>query len=406
MAGALLLAIAFTLPIWPALAWILAILLLLIAAVNAVRTGSGFAPPSVGSPVFWAILFYALHVIGMGWTTNIGFGLFDLESKAPLLVFALLVGLLRLKRTLAEVLLFVFASGGAVAVSWHLIAAVIRYAMGTASASVEFYSSAFSAPVHPSYLALYLCVAIAAWCLTDHHSRLPRVLDVAVFLLLCTGVVLCGSKAGWLVVAVLLPTVLWIRWRDRWTRLLVMGAMAPTIGLGAGLVAFSPNVRDRVVEAWKAGQERRVDVDATTSSAVRWVTWNAAITVFKQAPALGAGTGDVKDELLKRYAEAGQVHALEKRLNAHNQFLQSAACLGLPGLLSLLAWMLLPVVRWRSAGALAVVMSVIAIANLLVESMLEVQAGTVFIGFILICMPLQRAHVDLRDNKRPAESTT
>lgn len=406
MAGALLLVMAFVLPIWPALAWILAILLLLVAGVNAVRASRGFARTSVGSPVFWAILFYALHVIGMGWTTNIGFGLFDLESKAPLLVFSLLACLLRLKRTVAEVLLFVFASGGAVAVSWHVVAAMSRIAMGTGSASVEFYSSAFSAPVHPSYLALYLCVAIAAWCLTDHHSRLPRMLDVTVFLLLCTGVVLSGSKAGWLVLVMLLPIVLWSRWQDRWTRLLVMGAMAPTIGLGAGLVAFSPNVRDRVVEAWNAGQERRVDADATTSSAVRWVTWNAAITVFKQSPVFGTGTGDVKDELLKRYAEAGQVHALEKRLNAHNQFLQSAACLGLPGLLSLLAWMLVPLVRWRSVGVLAVVMSVITIANLLVESMLEVQAGTVFIGFILLCMPLQGVHGDLRDHNWPPESTT
>lgn len=406
MAGALLLVMAFALPIWPALAWILAILLLLVAGVNAVRASRGFARPSVGSPVFWAILFYALHVIGMGWTTNIGFGLFDLESKAPLLVFALLACLLRFDRAVAGVLLFVFAAGSAVAVFWHLIAAISRIAMGTGSASVEFYSSAFTVPVHPSYLALYLCVAIAAWCLTEHHGRLPRALDVAVFLLLCTGVVLCGSKAGWLVLAVLLPIVLWIRWQDRWTRVLIMGAIAPTIGLGAGLVAFSPNVRDRVVEAWNAGQERRVDVDATTSSAVRWVTWNAAITVFKQAPALGTGTGDVKDELLKRYAEAGQVHAWEKRLNAHNQFLQSAACLGLPGLLSLLAWMLLPVVRWHLAGALAVILSVITIANLLVESMLEVQAGTVFIGFILLCMPLRGDHDDLRDQLSPPAGRT
>ncbi|MBL7984192.1 MAG: hypothetical protein JNM91_04300 [Flavobacteriales bacterium] len=74
--------------------------------------------------------------------------------------------------------------------------------------------------------------------------------------------------------------------------------------------------------------------------------------------------------------------------------------------MSLLAWMLLPVVRWRSAGALAVIMSVITIANLLVESMLEVQAGTVFIGFILLCMPLRGDHDDLRDQLSPPAGRT
>ncbi|MBL4734406.1 MAG: O-antigen ligase family protein, partial [Flavobacteriales bacterium] len=96
----------------------------------------------------------------------------------------------------------------------------------------------------------------------------------------------------------------------------------------------------------------------------------------------GVGTGDVKDELIARYAENGLTGIVEKRLNAHNQFLQSFAALGIFGFLSLLIALLAAAIYAIKRKNLVYFMFVIIIiVNALTESILEVQAGIVFYTF-------------------------
>ena len=388
-AAALLMSMALVLPFAPGVAWplgALALVLLLVRLIQG-RGGLRWRWPCVGEPAFWATVFYLLHVIGMAWSSNAGFGLFDLDIKSPLLVFALLVCVAPPNQRGREGLLFAFVMGCVGAVLIHTGAAAFRVINDrTLSVAQEFYSSAFTRPMHPSYFALYLCVAIAAWYLTNIHSVVKAWQDLLMFAVLCLGVLLSGSKAGWIVVVLLLPTLLVLKWRTTRIRNVLLSSIAFTsVGMGS-LVAFSPNARERVQEAWHAAFEEEHKADASASSEVRWVTWSAALHVFRAHPLFGTGTGDIKDELVKVYAERGNTYAFERKFNAHDQFLQSAACLGVPGLVALLGLVLVPVLRARRSGALAVIVALIWLVNLAVESMLEVQAGTVFMGFTLLAL--------------------
>lgn len=390
--GGALLGMAFVLPLAPGAAWACAIAAFVLMLVQRLRArGVDRLRPQVGGAAIWSSILYLLHVIGLSWSVNIGFGLFDLDSKAPLLLFALFAMLAPPEKRSRDGLLFVFVIGCATSVVVHIGAAVWRVMQGTSiGAAQEFYSSAFSVPLHPSYLALYLSVAIAAWYLSSIHSALTLAWDLVVFVVLCMGVVLCGSKAGWVALALLLPVLLVMKWRDVRVRTVLASCIVLTgIAVGA-LVAISPNARDRVQEAWRAAFEEQHRADATTSSEVRWITWSAAWHLFQEAPLLGTGTGDIKDELLRVYTERGNTHALERKLNAHDQFLQTAACLGIPGAVVLIVLLLLPVVRWRRSGALGVTVALLWTMNLVVESMFEVQAGTVFFGFTLLVVHTMR----------------
>ena len=74
-------------------------------------------------------------------------------------------------------------------------------------------------------------------------------------------------------------------------------------------------------------------------------------------------------------------------LNAHDQFLQTAACLGIGGALLILGMVLVPLSARSPHRALAVLFLLITAANWTVESMLEVQAGALFFSVMACLLP-------------------
>ncbi len=365
--------------------------LVLFLAATVVRQFRAFHRPRVRrwhTPLPWAALFFLMHVIGMAWSTDIDFGLFDLQIKLPLLLLpALALVLPGLSRSARQAVLTVHTFASAMAVLFCVMAALFRIVGGSAlEPAQEIFSSAFSIFLHPTYFALYLSLALAGWVLTPMHSAWPAWLSRSVLLLLCVGVLLCGSKMGWIVLVLLLPTALVLRWNDRSLRRTLLGLLMAFAAALVTLVSTSPYARDRVQEAWRVAVEGNADANAETSSAVRTITWSAAIRLFREAPLWGTGTGDIKNELVRVYDERGQQWAKERRLNAHSQFLQSAACLGVAGLFALLMMVLAPFLGPFRRDALTVVFVLICALNWSVESMLEVQAGVVWTALMLFLL--------------------
>nr|MBP7516096.1 O-antigen ligase family protein [Flavobacteriales bacterium] len=134
-------------------------------------------------------------------------------------------------------------------------------------------------------------------------------------------------------------------------------------------------------EVRRAATEREHDAKAQTSSEVRWLTWDSAWRLFKERPLSGTGTGDIKDELVRDYIAHDFTTAAEHRLNAHDQFLQTAACLGIPGAMLILAMVVVPLLARGRRDALTTLFLLICAVNWVVESMLEVQAGAVFFAY-------------------------
>ncbi|QQR86118.1 MAG: O-antigen ligase family protein [Flavobacteriales bacterium] len=347
-----------------------------------------FLPTLWRTPYPYLMVFGLLHIIGLAWTSNLGFGLFDLQIKLPLLVLPLLAGFCGAHvRTGRDLLAFVFSLSGALMVLVCTVASVWRIATGSdLSPAQEVFSSYWSLLLHPSYFALYLSLAIAAWCLLPIHTWVPRSWSVGVLALLNLGVVLSASKIGWLLLTPLLVTLVVLVRRNAFVRRTLLGMMAFAAAGVAVLVMASPYARDRVQEMFRASSEQKHDPNATTSSAVRWLTWGTAWELFKVQPWSGTGTGDIKDELVAVYNAKGYTGAAERRLNAHNQYLQSAACLGVLALAALLAMVLVPLAAGRARDPLFTLFVLLVALNWLVESMLEVQAGAVFFAVFAVLL--------------------
>lgn len=379
-ASVTLLALSLLLPLWPALLPVL-IVLLALALITRHRGRPGLDRSSWTSPLPWALAYYLLHLLGMLWSENEAFGWSDLGIKASLLVLPLVfLSVPRKARSGRDIILFAFSIGCALAVVICVVALIGRLATG-APAGQEVFSSRFALFMHPSYFAWYLGAAIAAWCRLPIHRWVAVAIDRTVLVTLCLGVVLCGSKMGWALQLPLLIALLILRWKDKRVRRSLLGLFAVfAIGV-ALLLAGSSNARDRVQGMWHAITEKEHDPQARSSSEVRWLTWETASELFKADPIKGTGTGDIKDELVRRYNAKGYTAAEELRLNAHQQFLQSAACLGIFGVLFLAAMLLAPFFGAARRDAFTVIFLLLALFNWMVESMLEVQAGVIFFAF-------------------------
>lgn len=401
--GTLLLVTMAALPIAPSAAVITAYAALLILVwKNKFR----FARPARlwSTALPWMAAFFLLHVLGMLWTSDTGFGLFDLQIKSPLLLLpllALLAGTAVWQGR--DLLLFVFAVVNALLVIVCSLAAIIRIMGGSdLSPSQEIFSSYWSLALHPSYFALYLSTALAAWCSLPMHRWVSRTVHIGIMAVLCLGVVLSASKIGWILLLPLLVALLVLGWRERPVRATLMGMGVFSIAGILALLAFSPYARDRVREMLHAATADSHDAAAITSSEVRWLTWSTAWELFQRDPLLGTGTGDIKNELVEAYQEHGYTGAAEKRLNAHDQFLQTAACLGVPGLLITLAMVLAPLFRRRQLDPLMIIFLLLSAANWLVESMLEVQAGAVYFAVMALLLLWKDNGDDLRPASFPA----
>lgn len=333
------------------------------------------------TPMPWAFMLYLLHVVGVAWSTNMDYAGFDLQIKLPLVLLPLVH--LWMPRAGAESwreLLLPFIWGNVLAVVIALVSLAGRLSMNPAlDAANEVFGERFSWLVHPSYFALYLTVALAAVLLRPAGTPLVRTATAAA---LCLGVLLCGSKAGWIGLGLVLSIVLVVKWRDNGLRNAMLGlATVSLLGL-VTLVAASPNVRERVLEAWQGMSGGGAQPDASTSTEVRKLAWHSAAEVAREHAPWGTGTGDVKDELMAMHERSGYIHLLEKRINAHSQYLQLWAALGVAGLVLTILLVSVPLVsRIRARDALGAIFFLLAGLNWVVESMLEVQVGVLFFSF-------------------------
>ena len=124
----------------------------------------------------------------------------------------------------------------------------------------------------------------------------------------------------------------------------------------------------------------------SSSSAGRVAVWRSSVELLMDH-ALGVGTGDVTDELQKVYQRDGILYAQDRRLNPHNQWLQAGVAFGWPGVLlfTVILWHWLRT-GWRKGQDVLILCGLLISAHAMVESVLEVQRGVVFILWMWVAL--------------------
>jgi len=248
----------------------------------------------------------------------------------------------------------------------------------------DFYMSEFSPVHHPSYMAMYMNLAVVALLLNvfaGHYSLRTQRLAWVIVLVLVLSLIFPASKMGLIQFVFLVFFISAYAWNQG--RFLTRnGAMLLIAVLAFGvLFKIDPIAKQRVAATVEAVSSDREPESQMESTAARMHAWKISVDEIRRRP-LGSGTGDVNDALVARFRGAGLDQLADKGLNPHNNFLQIGVALGIPALL----WFLfslaypLPLIRKNSDWLYAFFLAGMAM-HMMVESMLEKQSGVVFFAF-------------------------
>ncbi len=348
------------------------------------------------SPVNKHVLLFALiyipYLLGTIYSENLtdkGGALFVLEHKLSLLLFPIFIATIDFSRFRPEFRKNIFKAFiiGCGINSVFLLNLAISVYFKEGSTKAFFYSS-LSGPYHPAYLTLYYTFAVIVllqWLFENGRTASgKRTQAIIGILYLQIFVIFFSSKAGiigLMAVYVFAMVYLFLFYRKG----IRIALITTSFLLAVFLVIFvsTPPVFNRFFAAKKSVENNLNNtVEKTDGTVARIKIWQSAVQIIKSNPILGVGTGDTQCELYKKYEENGIDVAMEKELNAHNQFLQVYLSTGLLGFLVLIITLLIPFyLALKKRQLIYLLFILVMILHLLVESMFARQAGVVFYAF-------------------------
>jgi|TARA_R110000782_G_scaffold80846_4_gene159882 O-antigen ligase len=326
-------------------------------------------------------LLYVTYVVGLIYSINLKYGLFDLEVKLSLLLFPLVFFVSKIEmKKVADNILNSFIDGCFVASILSLISAAIQYYLYSDINS--FFYGELALYGHSSYMAIFLCFSSALIYIKNikqgNKISFPKK-DLFLLALFSLIIFFLVSKTG--IISILLIHFAFIGYLIIKNKLYLKGTVALVLIstlLFAGYKAF-PEVNNRFNELFTTVFSESEELNSTSS--IRTEIWKTSVKILVQHP-FGVGTGDVKDVLVEYYMNSGLDYAAEKELNAHNQFLQIALATGILGLLVLLLMIFYPLYyAIKNTHIIYIVFLGLIIINFLTEAMLETLAGVVFFAF-------------------------
>jgi O-antigen ligase len=354
---------------------------------------------------FWAMfLFYGLYALSLLWTSDKAAGSMSLQVKLGMFIYPLVLVSERFDARETRRLFLAFLVGLFAAGVFMLGRA--GYIWVNEHRNAFFYQAFTERMVHPSYLAMYYCLGIMLLfhgiLLQNIPAKPWKIVAAALCIFFVVIMLFLASKLGLLSLALIVAgyVVYAIIRFKRW----VVGILSLVLLAGGFFATMQlfPGFRERITNLTSALRSTTpIDPTETESNRVRLLIWNADATIIASNP-LGVGAGDVQQALQQEYTIRGMTGAAEKHLNAHSQFFQTTIATGWAGLAAFLLIVAGPVV-WglRSRYGFAVLFGLLFLFNCLPESMLEVQAGTLYFGFFYSLLLLSANRSCLTPLKAP-----
>lgn len=365
----------------------------------------------VKNKVWLFSILYLFYIIGAFYTQHTNELKSELEVKLALLIFPILFLITKpLPKVVMNKVLLNFVLGCFI----NTIVSIFKaWSCFEAKGIVEcFYSSRLAFSFHPSYLALYLNLAVAILLYFDLHKLRPyhitRWMIWVLIVVFSVFLVLLSSKMG--IIGLFLVLLIFFVYHLRqvsWKRTIIK-SLAPVVVFSVFLV-LAPVTQTRFknmanVVKQHTGEEQ-INVEKIESNAARIHIWGIALKLVKQNFLLGLGTGDVTNALVEEYQEKGMIQAAEKRLNAHNQFFETFLAIGFFGFSTLVSFLIIGLymaIKYKSFIYLIYI--ILCTAHFSVESMLETQAGVVFFAFFNCLLFVQLNHVQSNESNNHSRS--
>lgn len=329
---------------------------------------------------------YFIYLVGALYSEDQYYTYSDLQTMLSLLIFPLLFStidehILRHQKT--NILLY-YIAGCFVTTVVLLIHSFFNFL--ESNSMDEFFYGKLSWYHHASYVAMFLVFAVGIlfyrfYTTNQNQSKKYQILSIFLIIYFSFFVLLLSSKAGIISLLILfLCHIIYLTFSKKYTRSILMLLIYTCTLWGSS--TFLSVTSKRLSTAQQAIEKDGVDKNSTESTTERILIYQSAFSIIKKNLIFGVGTGDANNALIKTYENNGYFGALDSKLNAHNQYLQTFIAIGLLGFLVLFAMLLIPIIQAiKQRETLYVLLLFLISFNLLFESMFERQAGVVFYAF-------------------------
>lgn len=339
--------------------------------------------------------FFLIHALGYFFSINKGGALNAIEIKLSFLAFPVLIGASNYNELQIKKIVISFVSGCVMVSVIDIFRAFYLYFFQDFNA---FFYTEFSYFMHPSYFAMYLVFAQLIILLfypkwLSHLSNLNIKIGFMTIIFL-VAIFLCSSKMGLITAFLLLPLTFGIILYNNGYKKTIAGLLlALMIGIAMAYKLF-PTPFERIKMAFKVtSSSETIDKTDAESTAVRILIWKESVKLIENNLVFGTTAGDANDKLVEAYEREGLTGALRKKLNAHNQFLQTFIGTGIIGFVLLLIMTFGALVfGFIKKNYLLSLFSILMIFNFLVESMLQSQAGFIFFAFFFCILTQYNFH--------------
>ena len=344
---------------------------------------------------FIPVLFYFLHVVGLSLTANLHEGYNELMVKLSLLLLPLIIGSNRsIHKININYYLTAFVTSNFFAASLCLILATLRTIFKVPPDlfyKSHFFYSPLSIFIHVSYFGMMqlFSLTICIYFAINNTFKLRWTwLGLAVLFLFM--IFLLSSKGTFVAaVACFIAAIIYEMFYGANNKIGVL--LCLVIGVFVFSIILYNNPRSKSLQMILSDavhpNQKKLAINSNETNTERSLINRIGYHIFINNLLTGVGTGDAKDELLVGYAKQGMKDAYHKKLNAHNQYLETAIQLGIAGILCfvfLLVFSIYKYIKMRSAIGLLFVIG-FAFSNFS-ESMLNVQVGVVYFALFLSIM--------------------
>ncbi len=313
------------------------------------------------------MIYVSLFFVGILYSKPKAIGL-ELAIKRLLipLIIIVMMSMIKYYRNKVELILSLFVLGSAVSALVLWLIATFRsiyiidgsiffdpridlgYGMGLKRALFNSYTyftyRYFSYLMHPGYRSMYYVFALGIWIFLKRnpynlkYSQLTKFLTKPIIfypgiIFLSITIFLLSSKTNlisWFLL--LLLTFLTGKFPFRY---LISAVSTILIAI---LILYNPRTKE-LVKALNDYNNSKIVSGQDSANLARIYFWQSSIQIGMQNPIIGVGTSDLEWQLMRANARRGLYQFVSPVYNAHNEFIDTFARLGMIGLIALLSWL-------------------------------------------------------------------
>ena len=348
--------------------------------------------------------FIFLYIFSLLYTDNIDYGLFEIQRKLSIVFFPILIigSNLKIKEN-KNTILFTFVIANLFASIYLLSNAFFSNLIiengswyikhwhwaGTEKDSfwklVNLRHSNFSYGyvsifLHPSYFAMYIVfsITIVFYFFKQQviKSNKIKVLSIFTVLLFIFMIYLLQARAGFITFIVVFLIVFITEFKkNKNKKIIALGIIVLFIST---TVVLSSSRMQQVFYKLKDIPSSKNKIELIKLD-TRFQTWYAATRIIKENFFFGTAPSDVYKELMEKYVKYNFKAPQINSHNAHNQYLETFAGLGIIGFVSLMSILIAGFIfAYKNKHYLMFFLLLILSINFLFESMLNRMAGVLF----------------------------